>query len=240
MLVKKISDNAFLELIKYSIDKSNYISFFVQYNRCNPCDEYIVKIILEEENKDNETFFNTYALEDIQKFEKKYKYVNRIQELIQPYFKEFQGDNISFEDFVAIYVRVALIDAYYKYYSQKNLDNYMSELVYEQKHYYGINNDLLGITYYFKIDEYIKNSILSSKKKIWDWIYPYGLENISFLKDNQYWLKSVAHEKLCDIYCESEQEYRYLKSIGVEFYENEYVPISDEEKVDITVDGFKI
>ena len=49
-------------------------------------------------------------------------------------------------------------------------------------------------------------------------------------------MKSVAHEKLCNIYCESEEEYEYLKSIGVEFYEKEYVPISYEEKNHRTVD----
>lgn len=236
MLVKKISDNAFLELIKYSIDNNNYISFFVQYNRCHPCSEYIVKVIFKEENMDKETFFNTYVLKDIQKLSIQYKHVDKIQKLIQPYFNVFQGKNIPFENFVEVYITVALTDTFYKYYSQKELDNYMNELIYEKKHFYGKNNDLLGITYYFKIDEHIKSSVLLNKKNLWDFVYPYSLEDISFLKDNQYWLKSVAHEKICVIYCESEEEYEYLKSIGVEFYEDRYIPVTEEERKRITVD----
>ena len=128
------------------LNKSNYISFFIQYNCYNPCSEYLFKIILEEENKDKETFFNTYGLKDIERFKEKYKYVNKVQKLMKPYFEIFQGNSISFEEFVEVYIHVALNDLFYQYNSQKNLDNYRNEFVYEEKHFYGVNDNLMRIT----------------------------------------------------------------------------------------------
>ena len=50
------------------------------------------------------------------------------------------------------------------------------------------------------------------------------MDNICFYKNNKCWLYSVAHEQICDIYCDSKDEFEYLKSIGVKFIEKQYNP----------------
>ncbi|MCI9434949.1 MAG: hypothetical protein HFI86_06745 [Bacilli bacterium] len=77
--------------------------------------------------------------------------------------------------------------------------------------------------YYIKLTDDIKNEILN-KKSLYDWCFPYSLEDICFFKDRNCWLYSVAHENLCIIYCESKEEFEYLKSIGVKFHDKEFKP----------------
>ena len=70
---------------------------------------------------------------------------------------------------------------------------------------------------------------LLNNKNLYAWLNPDYPEDISFFKDGYCWLYSIAHENLCDIYCESKEEYEYLKSIGIEFWNDEFVPISEDE-----------
>ncbi len=66
--------------------------------------------------------------------------------------------------------------------------------------------------------------MLYEKNSIFSWCYPESLEDLCFLKNGYYWLESVAHEDLCFIYCKDEAEYEYLKSIGIVFDEDHFVP----------------
>lgn len=50
-----------------------------------------------------------------------------------------------------------------------------------------------------------------------------NLDNLSLYINDIPWLYSVPHENIWDIYCRSEEEYKYLKSIGVEFKEKNFV-----------------
>ncbi len=237
MLVKNFSKDSFIKLKKYAIDRSNYISFFIQYNRCHECSASIIQTILEIEKNDENSFFKTYTIDDISNLSEKYKNIYKIKKIVEMYLKNYIKNDICIEKVTESYIYIALTDAFYKYYSKENLKNYMSELVYEEKQFYGQNNYLFGITYYFKNTGKVKKDILESDKILWEWIFPYCQENICFLRNNQYWLKSVAHEKICNIYCESEEEYEYLKSIGIEFYEDKYVPISEIERKELMVAG---
>lgn len=71
-------------------------------------------------------------------------------------------------------------------------------------------------TYYLKLTDEIKSEILS-KSSIYNWSFPYSLEDISFFMKKQCLLCSVSHEEYCSVYCQNEQEYNYLKSIGITF-----------------------
>ena len=48
----------------------------------------------------------------------------------------------------------------------------------------------------------------------------------------------MAHEKICDIYCENEEEYNYLRSIGIEFEEDHFIPLSEKEKKNLYYEIF--
>ncbi len=61
------------------------------------------------------------------------------------------------------------------------------------------------------------------------WLNPNFPEDIAFFRNGYCWLYSVAHEEICDIYCENEEEYEYLKLIGIEFVDDEFVPTPKAE-----------
>lgn len=91
-----------------------------------------------------------------------------------------------------------------------------------------IGYDDLFEVMFFKTDNELKNYMLSNRD-LYKWLNPNYLEDVSFFKNGYCWLYSVAHEDLCVIFCESEEEYNYLRSIGIVFWEEEFTPISKEE-----------
>ena len=80
--------------------------------------------------------------------------------------------------------------------------------------------------YIFRFDDKIKEELMH-QKSIYDWVFP-NVEDLCIYNNGYCWLNSVAHEEICDIYCETIEEYEYLKSIGIKFVEDNYVPISEE------------
>lgn len=96
---------------------------------------------------------------------------------------------------------------------------------------------LYTTTYYIRLANEIKAELIN-KNSIYDWCFPMALEDLCFFKDGYCWLYSVAHEEILDIYCENEEEYNYLKSIGIEFEEDHFIPISEKEKKDLYYKNF--
>lgn len=86
-------------------------------------------------------------------------------------------------------------------------------------------NTLHRIIYNFKIDN--RSNELLKNKYLCNWKYPDELEDLCIYKNNRLWLDSVNHEDMYNIYCENEEEFNYLKSIGIEFYKDNYVRESD-------------
>ena len=76
---------------------------------------------------------------------------------------------------------------------------------------------------FYKLDDKVKEYLLSNKD-LYNWLNPEYPEDISFFKNGYCWLRSVSHEGICDIYCENEEEYEYLRSIGIRFREKEFTP----------------
>ncbi len=85
-----------------------------------------------------------------------------------------------------------------------------------------------GTIYILRLSSEMKEDLLN-KRSLYSWCFPLSVEDISFFKDGYCWLYSVAHEEICEIYCEDKEEYEYLKSIGIEFWEKEFVPTSKED-----------
>jgi hypothetical protein len=240
MQVKKIPKNNFLILLDYIFKKCNYVSLSKHYYN-NICGEDICNIILEEEKISRKDFCQKYTFEDISTLCKLYEKNDRILLLIQPFYKNRKIITMVEIDIIHGYISLALEQFFYKYNIQIFLDKYLSEVKYVKNLYLGLEKEITphGVEYYLEITDEIEKYIIN-KGYIWNFVYPYGIEDICFLKNNQYWLKSIAHEKLCFIYCESEEEYNYLKSIGIEFCEEEYKPITEEKRKEIIVDGLKI
>lgn len=79
-----------------------------------------------------------------------------------------------------------------------------------------------AVIYVFVLDEEMKNVILSNSNPFC-WKFPNFLEDLNIYDKEKTLLSTISHEEICDIYCESEEEYEYFKSIGIEFYENSYI-----------------
>ena len=71
---------------------------------------------------------------------------------------------------------------------------------------------------------------LFSNDNLYNWLNPNYPEDISFFKDGYCWLNSITHEELCFIECESVEEYRFLKSIGIKFADKKLC-ITPKEKM---------
>lgn len=88
--------------------------------------------------------------------------------------------------------------------------------------------DKLFEVFFLKTNQPVEEYILTNKN-LYQWLNPKYPEDISFFRNGYCWLYSVAHEEMCEIYCDSEEEYEYLKSIGIEFENDKFIPISKEE-----------
>lgn len=90
------------------------------------------------------------------------------------------------------------------------------------------NFDKLFKVLFYKTNKELEEYVLSNSN-LYSWLNPDYPEDISFFKNGYCWLYSVAHEEMCDIYCENEEEYNYLKSIGIEFMDDKFIEISNNE-----------
>lgn len=62
------------------------------------------------------------------------------------------------------------------------------------------------------------------------WRYPKYPEDLSFFKNNRCWAYASSHEGYIEIYPDSEEEWKYFKSIGIEFDETEFVYTPEEQR----------
>lgn len=113
-----------------------------------------------------------------------------------------------------------LFEKYHKYFIGNKEEDWVKE-----------NNSVFNvyyITHFYRLGNELKEYLLSNKN-LYNWLEPKYPEDICFYKNGYCWLYSVTHEEICDIYCENEEEYEYLKSIGIEFVEDKFVPTPKEE-----------
>ncbi len=94
--------------------------------------------------------------------------------------------------------------------------------------------ELFEVLFYETGDE-VKEYVLTNRN-LYNRLNPEYPEDLAFFKDGYCWLYSVTHEEIYHIYCENKKEYEYLKSIGIEFWEKEFVPTS---KKDLYFENYK-
>jgi len=80
---------------------------------------------------------------------------------------------------------------------------------------------------FYKFTDEVKEYLLSNSDMN-SWLNPKYPEDMTFLTNGNNYMWSITHEEMCDICCESEEEYEYLKSIGIEFVSDHYEPIDPE------------
>ena len=121
----------------------------------------------------------------------------------------------------------------YHYIYNKETNNFLlknkSDLIYAREDIHKIG-DMGNSYYFFKLSKNIKQEI-QNKNSIFAWRFPISLEDICFFNKNGLcWLWSTSHEEMYAICFQEgeEKEYEYLKSIGIEFVEEEFTPTPKE------------
>lgn len=82
---------------------------------------------------------------------------------------------------------------------------------------------------YFKPSGKVKEFLLSVNSLYSGRFFNQYVEDLSFFKDGYCLLYSITHEKICWIAVETKEEYKYLKSIGIKFYEDKFIPTLKED-----------
>ncbi len=70
--------------------------------------------------------------------------------------------------------------------------------------------------YTFELNDELKE-LLSNSISIYEWRWSDKIEDICFRKNGKIWLYTIANRHICEIFCENEEEYEYLKSLEIEF-----------------------
>lgn len=222
MKVKKLNNQTYKKLILYSLGFCNKFSLY----------KYKLMGISEIEERsildfifENTTFTGDMFLTEYNKamLDKIYEQCKKNKKLFLESEKRLKQSN--YEYFINLSNNEKIL-------REKQLINSIIEgYIYEHKHeefkkYFKDKIKRLGddpSIYLVDYNKYAAKYILNNSKNINDWIHPMNLDNLSLYIDDTLWLYSIPHENICDIYCRSEEEYEYLRSIGVEFREKYFV-----------------
>ena len=228
---KEIKGKTYVKLMQYIWTECDIVSLRKRYDQHSDINSRILNIILKNERYSVQDIVNNYSDEFLNIINNKFLYD---KDIFNDDFCTMYGNDL--EDIDKQYRKIALSNcigyAYYNEVVRQWLNKYKRNIIYQKECIYDdiIPNKKIhqDTTYFLKLTEPLKKEILDINA-IYTWCFPLMLEDISFYKDGYCWLDSVAHEELCFIYCKNEEEYEYLKSIGIEFVEDKFVPTSKDE-----------
>ncbi len=229
MLVEEeIVGSIYEKLMNYIFNKCAIFSLFDLGDYHAKSTKKSLDIILSTENYTADDIMKNYSDDFLNMVYEKFKDNKQIFDKPRVFGSQIEEENYK-RAFTSNKVKIFYYNQMKIKWLQENKDN----MIYNQKEYYYTDDD--GIDhysdiYYFRLTRKFRQEIIS-KKSIYNWQYPNSLlEDICFFKSNgDCWLKSVTHEKLCIIYCENNEEYEYLKSIGIKFFDKELKPTKMEK-----------
>jgi len=228
---KEIKEKTYIKLIQYIWTKCDVVALRKRHDQHSNITGQVLDIILKTENYSVQDIVNNYSNDFLNVISNQFlynkdifdgefctRYGNGLEDIDKQYRKKFLSNCID---------RV-----YYDVTTKQWLDKYKDSIIYQKEHIYDdfIPNKKIhqDTTYFLKLTKPLKKEILDVNE-IYSWCFPFMLEDIAFFKNGYCFLDSVAHEELCFIYCKDEEEYEYLKSIGIEFVEDKFVPVSRNE-----------
>ena len=92
--------------------------------------------------------------------------------------------------------------------------------IYADNRYFSSEGDNYLEIYELYLNECVIEAIISAKS-LYSWVYPDMPEDLCLFSKQKCWLKSVAHEKYCWIYTDSDIEKDILKKlIGLKYYDD--------------------
>ncbi len=215
------------ELVEYICSKCNIICVNVRDYEYDETPK-VIEILLKKTNNTMEDVISNYSekyLDDL------YNYFVEDEEIFdKTYIKKYgraisyKSSNINIKDkeMRRYWLETAVNYIIYNYNTSMWLRKYKQKTILKRKSSHSTE-------YYIKLNDALKKE-LHEKKSFLDWEFPYFVEGICFYKDERCLLKSsYGRWRYVNLYPENEREYKYLKSIGIQFDEKKFEPISKLE-----------
>ena len=223
MLVdEEIIGNVYINLVNYILKKCDSISLTKYHDQHEKSTNRKIKIILSTSDYSMDYIMERYSDDFLNKIYNKFKddedifnneYREKYEDGIKNDFKRWLSISSSIKKFYYNNITNQWLakNKFNTFNHKKNVHDFGNEKIY------------LNDTYSFRLNDELRREILS-KKSLYDWRFPNSLEDICFFKDGYCFLETITHENLCFIYCDNKEEYEYLKSIGVKFFDKEFKP----------------
>ena len=203
MLIKgKVKGETYQKLMEYLINKSNIFEVAIHTEQYIERTNRYLKIFLNGENCTLKDLAKNYSKEYLEYMAEKYKDNNKI-------YKEdyILGDSERRKHGIKDIINWI----YYNYITSEFVNKYKEEMILKKV------SDPSYTRYFFKLSDRLKKEILS-KNSVYDWMFPYSVEDIMFYNDKDIMYASETHENMFDVYCKNKKEYNYFKKIGIKFY----------------------
>ena len=216
MQVKKINNNAYKKLIMYAYEicdnvELKKIKHFVVNKEKK---QEILKIIISNPKFTKENLIKNYSEKTLDDIYFEYKDDNRFfcdneirKKLHYKNDVEYQNVLTKYKkSYINSIIELFLYNERCIKFLEKYENNIIDKISTEYEEYY-----------YFKMDKHFIDFFMNETDNIYDFTFPYNLENLCIYINDDIWLESVADDKLCFINCRTEEEYEKLKSFGINF-----------------------
>ena len=221
MQVKKINNNAYKKLIMYAYEicdkvELKKIKHFVVNKEKK---QEILKIIISNPKFTKENLIKNYSEKTLDDIYFEYKADNRFfcdneirKKLHYKNDVEYQNVLTKYKkSYINSIIELFLYNERCIKFLEKYENNIIDKISTEYEEYY-----------YFKMDKHFIDFFMNETDNIYDFTFPYNLENLCIYINDDIWLESVADDKLCFINCRTEEEYEKLKSFGINFVKEKH------------------
>lgn len=228
MTIKEMANKeVYHKFLNYIFEKCNIVSLSHYCNIPQPKDEKILNYILSTMHYSKEGIIELYSDSFLKQVYQQFKndpYIfdeeyQKTQESSIPGLTENQTRQMQNYD-RRMLIQRGLIRIHYDHVVTEFLKKYEGNMISKKSHYYNRNRSRTD--YSFHLTEELKTEFFA-RNSIEEWDYPNALENIFFYKDNECYFAVITHEKMYEIYCETKESYEFLKSIGIEFIDDEFI-----------------
>jgi len=221
MQVKKINNNAYKKLIMYAYEicdkvELKKIKHFVVNKEKK---QEILKIIISNPKFTKENLIKNYSEKTLDDIYFEYKDDNRFfcdneirKKLHYKNDVEYQNVLTKYKkSYINSIIELFLYNERCIKFLEKYENNIIDKISTEYEEYY-----------YFKMDKHFIDFFMNETDNIYDFTFPYNLENLCIYINDDIWLESVADDKLCFINCRTEEEYEKIKSFGINFVKEKH------------------
>ena len=221
MQVKKINNNAYKKLIMYAYEicdkvELKKIKHFVVNKEKK---QEILRIIISNPKFTKENLIKNYSEKTLDDIYFEYKDDNRFfcdneirKKLHYKNDVEYQNVLTKYKkSYINSIIELFLYNERCIKFLEKYENNIIDKISTEYEEYY-----------YFKMDKHFIDFFMNETDNIYDFTFPYNLENLCIYINDDIWLESVADDKLCFINCRTEEEYEKLKSFGINFVKEKH------------------